>query len=448
MKKIRFVLPLLLIISIIVPNYAQALIFNPALNIYSEGVYMLNLNEDQVVYQKNQNELFHPASLTKIMTAVVVLEHFADNPEDMKTIKISAPSSAYNDFAGKNVSTADIRANEKVSYYDLLYALMLPSACEAGNIIAYNLGGKNIENFVKKMNETAKRLGMTNTNFVNAHGLHDDAQVSSPRDMAILAKYALTFPTFVEVSSAKDYRLPATDIHPNGTYIRHTNAMLHSSSSYYYEHASGIKTGTLDEAGRCLISTASKGGIDYLTVSMSAPMRDEKNNNKFYNCIDHKTLYEWAYGKLSFEEILSDKTEIDNIKVEFGKNKQYVNVIPADKFESLWSSDSAKESIKQIIHIDDNIIAPIKEGQILGKLDLEFNGDIIFSTELVAVENVEREVLGYKLTVAKQFFSSKMMKRALLICLGIIILYTIIFILRRRKPRARKSRIKPSKKRY
>ncbi len=448
MKKIRFVIPILLIISIIMPSYAQALTFNPALHIYSEGVYMINLNEDQVVYQKNENELFHPASLTKIMTAVVVLEHFADNPEDMKTTKISAPSSAYNDFAGKNVSTADIRANEKVSYYDLLYALMLPSACEAGNIIAYNLGGKNMQNFVKKMNETAQKLGMTNTNFVNAHGLHDEAQVSSARDMAILAKYAMTFPTFVEVSYAKDYTLPATDIHPNGTYIRHTNSMLHSSSSYYYKHASGIKTGTLDEAGRCLISTASKDGIDYLTITMSAPMRDENNNNKFYNCMDHKTLYEWAYRKLSFEELLNEKTEIDNIKVEFGKDEQYVNVRPAEKFESLWSSESAKESIKQVVHIDDNIIAPIKEGQALGKLELEFNGEIIFSTDLVAASSVERDVIGYKLTVAKQFFSSNMMKIALVICVAIIILYTTLFALRRRTPRARKSRIKPSKRRY
>lgn len=440
MRKCCFIIPFLLIISLMVPSYGNAMPFSPSIDIYSEGVYMVNLNSDEVVYKKNENSSLYPASLTKIMTAVVLLEHYKDNPEALATTKVSAPSSAYNDFAGMSVSTADIRAGEEVSYRDLLYALMLPSACEAGNIIAYNIGGGNIQTFVKMMNDKAAELGMNNTHFENAHGLHDPAQVSTPHDLAILTKYALTFPEFVEISNTKSYTLPATSVHPNGTYLRHTNAMLFAGN-YYYKYAKGIKTGTLAEAGRCLISTASRDGVDYLIVTMNAPMKDQDGNNKFYNCLDHITLYEWAYKSLTFQELLNKDSEIDHIEVKYGKNGEYVNLKPKESYTALWTKGNLPKAVPKY---DSYAVAPIKEGQILGKLDLMFNGEVVFSTDLVAANSVDRNLFDYKLTVAKQFFSSAVMKYTLLGCLAIILLYTFFFFKggKKRKKYRFKSKVK------
>lgn len=444
MRKSCFIIPFLLIISLLVPSYGNAMPFSPSIDIYSEGVYMMNLKTDEVVYRKNENTSMYPASLTKIMTAVVLLDKYKDNPEALATTKVSAPSSAYNDFAGISVSTADIRANEEVSYLDLLYALILPSACEAGNIIAYNIGDGNIANFVKMMNEKAAQLGMNNTHFENAHGLHDPAQVSTPHDIAILTKYALSFPTFVEVSNTKTYTLPATSVHPNGTFLRHTNAMLFAGN-YYYKYAKGVKTGTLPEAGRCLVSTATRDGMDYLCVTMNAPMTDAEGRNKFYNCIDHTTLYEWAFKSLTFQQLLNKDSEVDHIDVKYGKDTEHVNLRPKESYTGLWTNGNLP---KVVTHFEPYAVAPIKEGQTLGKLELVFNGEVVYTTDLVAANSVDRNIFDYKLTVAKQFFSSKTMRYALLGCLLIVFVYTLIFLRGGRSRKKYRFKSKPRIKRF
>ena len=448
MRKCSFFLALLMVIGLFVPTTAEGVSFSPSLDIYSEAVYMVNLNSGEVVYKKNENKSLYPASLTKIMTAVVLLEQYKDKPDQLKKTLVSAPSVAFDDFVGQKVSTADIRIGEKVSYEDLLYALLLPSACEAANIIAYNVGNGNINNFVKMMNDKAKELGCTNTNFANAHGLFDASQVTSARDLAIITKYAMSLPRFTDIANTTTHTLTATSVHPKGSLVKHTNAMLFPGQ-YYYKYAKGIKTGTLDEAGRCLISTASKDGVNYLIVSMKAPMKDQDGNNKFYNCLDHITLYNWAFGKLSYSKLLDKKTVLTHIEVEYGKNAVHVNLTAKDDFTALWPKDvDYKTAVRQRYIMEDSVIAPVKQGDKLGKLELVYNGDVIFSTDLIAASSVERNTPKYKISVAKQFPSSSMMKLAVYICIGIIALYTTIFILKNKKKRRKKFSTKTSKKRF
>ncbi len=448
MRKCSFFLALLMVIGLFIPITAEGVSFSPSLDIYSEAVYMVNLNSGEVVYKKNENKSLFPASLTKIMTAVILLEQYKGKPDELKKTLVSAPSSAYDDFAGQNVSTADIRIGEKVSYEDLLYALLLPSACEAANIIAYNVGNGNINNFVKMMNDKAKELGCTNTNFANAHGLYDASQVTSARDMAIITRYAMSLPRFTDIANTTTHTLAATSVHPNGTLVKHTNAMLFAGQ-YSYKYAKGIKTGTLDEAGRCLISTASKDGVDYLIVSMKAPMKDQDGNNKFYNCLDHITLYNWAFGKLSYAKILDKKTVLTHIAVDYGKDAVHVNLTAKDDFTALWPKDvDYKTAVRQKYIMEDSVIAPVKQGDKLGKLELIYNGDVIFTTDLIAAQSVKRNVPKYKISVAKQFPSSNMMKIAIYICIGIIALYTAFFIFKNKKKRRKKFRTKTSKKRF
>ena len=448
MRKCSFFLALLMVIGLFVPTTAEGVSFSPSLDIYSEAVYMVNLNSGEVVYKKNENKSLYPASLTKIMTAVVLLEQYKDKPDQLKKTLVSAPSVAFDDFVGQKVSTADIRIGEKVSYEDLLYALLLPSACEAANIIAYNVGNGNINNFVKMMNDKAKELGCTNTNFANAHGLFDASQVTSARDLAIITKYAMSLPRFTDIANTTTHTLTATSVHPKGSLVKHTNAMLFPGQ-YYYKYAKGIKTGTLDEAGRCLISTASKDGVNYLIVSMKAPMKDQDGNNKFYNCLDHITLYNWAFGKLSYSKLLDKKTVLTHIGVEYGKNAVHVNLTAKDDFTALWPKDvDYKTAVRQRYIMEESVIAPVKQGDKLGKLELVYNGDVIFSTDLIAASSVERNTPKYKISVAKQFPSSSMMKLAVYICIGIIALYTTIFILKNKKKRRKKFSTKTSKKRF
>ncbi len=444
MRKFTFLFTLIFIFTSAFAFKAEAVTFTPNLQIYSDAAYMINMKTGDVIFKKNENKSLHPASLTKLMTAIILLEKFKDNPDALKTTYVSAPSSVYIEFYGQNVSTADIRPNEKVNYLELLYALLLPSSCEAGNIIAYNIGGHNIESFVAMMNEKAKELGATNTHFANAHGLHDASQVTSARDIAIITQYAMSLPKFTEIASTTTHTMEATSVHPNGTFLRHTNSMLFSGTEYYYKYAKGIKTGTTEEAGRCLVSIASKDGVDYLIVTMNAPMTDKTGKNVYYNCLDHKTLYEWAYNKLAYTQVLDNKKELGDITVLYGKDADSVNYRAKESFTPLWQKDLKPEvAIKENAYVEDSIIAPIKEGDKVGVLELVYNGEVIFKTDLLATTTVERNGFKYRLSVAGQFFSSKMFKLAFFICIAIVVIYTFLFIVVFRKRKRHK--FKPKK---
>ncbi|MFA5659370.1 MAG: serine hydrolase, partial [Oscillospiraceae bacterium] len=303
---------------------ASAVSFVPPETVYSEAVYMVNLDiTDEngygtVVFKQNENKLMSPASLTKIMTALLVLEHFEGNEQALKSTYISAPSTAFDELYLQDASTADFRIGEEASYSDLLYGLMLQSACEAANIIAYNLGKDNsMADFVRQMNEKAEELGATNTHFTNPHGLYSESQRTSARDLAIITQYAINkYPILLEIASTQNYDLEATNKHSSTRTVVNTNYMMSPTNGgdlYYYPYVKGIKTGTLDEAGRCLITTAEKNGFTYLLVTLNAPLKDENGNKIFYNFIDHKTLYEWAFSTLSYEKILTNGEEVAEV---------------------------------------------------------------------------------------------------------------------------------------
>jgi len=160
-----------------------------------------------VVYTKNPDERMHPASLTKIMTAIIALE----NCTDLENSVATAPTYVFDELYLKNASHADIRHGEQMRMIDLLYAMMLRSACEAAGIIADYISGGEPQKFIQMMNDKAKELGCTGTNFVNAHGLHDDDQYTTASDMQKIFAHAMKNETFAAIASSWSYELPATN---------------------------------------------------------------------------------------------------------------------------------------------------------------------------------------------------------------------------------------------
>ena len=291
-RKISLITTIAVGISMFSSLYAMsgnAYNFNPedeGVKLKSEAIYMENLDAEDVILDKNADVQYAPASLTKIMTCVLVLDEFKDNVEKLKKKKVSAGNEAFKELENTYASTAGIQPNEKLSYYDLLCALMIPSACEAANIIAVNIGG-SLDGFVEMMNAKAGALGMKNTIYYNAHGLDldDNVNMTTCRDQAILCKYAINnYPIFTEITSKYSYTLS------NGTTVVNTNSLLDETSDFYYGYVDGIKTGFYDEAGRCLASVATKNGYTYLIVSMKAPAEDNDGNDVMYNCQDHMII--------------------------------------------------------------------------------------------------------------------------------------------------------------
>lgn len=268
----------------------------------SQSVFLYDLDSDEILYSKNPELVVAPASLTKIMTAIILLE----NVDDLKNtyaeysdeLTAELGNYGYNISELSNYGFVD---GEKVNLEDVLYALMLRSGNDAANLIANYVGNNSIENFVDMMNSKAKEIGAVNTNFSNPHGLDSDDHYTTAYDMFLITKYAMSLPGFMEVSESSLHQMQPTNLRPEvtiATVIDMQNP-INSSYSFYYEYLKGIKTGYTDEAGKCLISSAEKDGRKLILVLMGTPLKDSSGNSNprtlFYE--ETKMLYEWAYNK-------------------------------------------------------------------------------------------------------------------------------------------------------
>lgn len=413
----------------------------------SDAVYMVYLSDsgDIPIYAKNESQRMYPASLTKIMTAIVLLEN---EPDLSKTVTVD--SSVFSDFYDENgyyqyPSTADFKTGEIVDLNDLLYGMMLQSACEAANIIAYDVGNTKISEFVEMMNETAKKIGAKDTHFTNPHGLFNSEQYTTAYDMYLITKYAMTFDKFKEVACSPNYELKATNVHPEPRTVTHTNYMMSQylgGNEYYYKYASGIKTGTLDEAGRCLVSTASKDGYNYLIVSLGAPLTNEEGEKYFYNFTDHKELYEWAFENFRLTKLVTANEDIMEFPVGVSAGKDYVIADAQADYITLLPYDFDETKMKIELPEAKKINAPIELGQALGEMKISIDGEYIASVNLVASQEVKRSTVKYILWICKEALTSPFMIIIYFILAILIILYIVLFIKTNKKKKERVKRTK------
>ncbi|MCH5349931.1 MAG: D-alanyl-D-alanine carboxypeptidase, partial [Oscillospiraceae bacterium] len=323
---------------------------------------------------------------------------------------------------------------EIITASDLMYTLLMYSACESAGILAYNVGGGSIPNFVDMMNQKAEEIGCIGTHFVNPHGLFDEEQYTNAHDLAIIAKYAVdNYPKFVEIATTTEYTLHATNYNAEGwVTIHHTNAMT-QKGSFYYEPVRGLKTGTLDEAGRCLATMASRDGNNYLLVTLNAPMYKEDGTKSNAQYEDHQNIYEWAFNTFSYEKIVNSSAEITEVPVKLGENAEYVLLVPAEDFYAIWPQTLDPSSLKEEIDLkayvdsDGAVMAPVDKGQVLGKYTLSLSGETLCTIDLVAKESVSMSQLEYNIMKAKAFVGSFWFKAAVGAAAALIVAYVAVY---------------------
>jgi D-alanyl-D-alanine carboxypeptidase (penicillin-binding protein 5/6) len=282
----------------------------PAETLHSGGIFMYNFETDTVVFARNEHERFPPASIAKILTLLVVLE----NVDDLsKIVQVTEAAFEPFDSGDPNFEDAAIARIEvgqtNVTYLDALYGLMLPSGCEAANILAYNVGGGCMDTFVQMMNNKAREIGALNSNFTNASGLYEYNYYSTAYDMFLISKYTLEkYPLFMEISASPTWRMPPNSDHPDGYNIRNTSAGL--LLIHELDYTIGIKIGSIFEVFRggirfdgftTLVSMAQKNGLTFMTVSLDADYYDEEGRWSGWHYEDHAVLYEWAYGQFTID---------------------------------------------------------------------------------------------------------------------------------------------------
>lgn len=229
--------------------------------LWSDYILFVRDSDWKVLYDRNGYDIMYPASMTKIMTAIVVLENVPD---------LSVPVTVWQEdeemYLTADASCAGFCAGEEVSVIDLLYGVMLPSGADACEALARYVAGSS-EAFADMMNAKAAELGMENTHFVNCTGLHNENHYSTCSDMAVLLSYALNNDVFRTISSTPVYTCSPTDIHPDGLTFGSTLGSIESVRLENGAEIIGGKTGTEDAAGRCLASYGTYEGQLYLLVT-------------------------------------------------------------------------------------------------------------------------------------------------------------------------------------
>lgn len=381
---------------------------------------LINLDDDSypVVAQKNIDERLYPASLTKIVTAMVTLENVKD-----VSVKTKMSQAAYDASVGTGAQVAGITVGEELSVDTLLYLTMVHSACDACEVLAEFVGGTK-ENFVKMMNDWVKKVGCNDTNFTNPSGLHDDNHYTTARDMSIITLAALKNADFVKYSTTTEYEY-------KGYTLPHTNLMLHPGYvTYYYEYAQGIKTGSTEQAEYNVIVKASKDGYNYLAIVMKSPQQKIKNQSYLTKCsfVDAKSLFEWAFDSLKYTTIVAKDEVIGEVSVENGKDADTVALVAANDTNVIVPVGLDKSAV--IIEIQEkpsSLQAPVTKGQKVCSANIIYGDEVIASVPLVAAKTVELSTFLKVINAIKAFFGLTVVKVILVIAFLAIVLYVYIF---------------------
>ncbi|HHT50334.1 MAG TPA: D-alanyl-D-alanine carboxypeptidase [Eubacteriaceae bacterium] len=362
-------------ITILIFFLLTNLTFAKELNILSPSAILIESNTGQILYEKNIDERLYPASTTKIMTALLLLEE--GNLEKVIEINKDVP-----DLIEQGSSQIYLIPGELITREQLLFALLIDSANDAAVAIAQDISG-TVEKFAEKMNNRAKELGAVNTNFVNPHGLHDNNHYTTARDLSLIAKEAMKNSIFREAISTSRYIIPATNKQET-RYLYNTNRLIRNTKykNYYYEKATGIKTGYTSKAGYSLVGGASDGNIDLISVILNSTV------TQVYE--DTHTLFDYAFKNFTSQIIINKGDVVKEISLN--DKGDTISAIAGDGFEYLCL-ENQKENIIQRVDLPDKITLPIEKDEVLGTLVFSLGEKEIGSIPLIADKSVEKPSL-------------------------------------------------------
>ena len=383
-----------------------------------------------MTYEKDADKKIYPASTTKIMTALLALE----NIPDLDAPQIELKLYIQNALSGTGASLAGILWGESFSPRELLYASMLPSGNEAAMMLGDYVGDGSLDYFAEMMNERAAELGAVNTHFVNASGMHDDDHYTTAYDMYLITKAALENETFRQIVSTR-YYYAGEDQNGNPLHWNTTNFLISPGSTYYYPYATGVKTGTTDEAGRCLVSTAEKNGYHYLMVMMGAPQYDSNGEKLEENMVFKQSiaLYDWAFGSFSNKTLIEKDLGVGEVPLKLARGgKDYLLIKSGEVFTDLLPNEIEASSITLELDLPAVVNAPVKEGEQVGTIRLMLAGEEIGSVPAVAAEQADASLIATLIDKFKRLFRSFLAKFIVVFVALSIIAYITVTILRGR----------------
>ena len=344
-------------------------IFAYDFDIKSEKVIMVNLNEDMILYNKDENDKVQIASLTKIITAITVIEN---QPDLNKMVTIKSNMLAGLDGYAK----LGLKVGDQVSYFDLLYALMLPSAADAGQALAIDMAG-SIDGFADMMNKEIEKIGVKNSHFTNPVGMDNDNNYSTAKDLYLILEYALKNDTFKALFESKEHYLSTV-----GKTVYKTINTTANQNGLDIHVIKGAKTGFTYDAGLCLATTSSANGVDYLIVVLGAPV------DTFYHINDTVNLYNYYIDNYEYKIVVNKDELLITLPVKKSKTKE-LSFYTTEEVKKYLKKDFDKSKIEIKYTGVDEITSKIKKGDKLGTFDFIYNGESLYKTDIYLNEDIK-----------------------------------------------------------
>jgi D-alanyl-D-alanine carboxypeptidase (penicillin-binding protein 5/6) len=338
-----------------VPGLAQS----PAPNVSARAAILVDCATGQVLYEKDADRRLPPASTTKIMTSILLLEN--TRPDDVIV--------ADEKTALTEETSIHLKPGERISAHDVLYALLLRSANDACVAVGHHIAGSDAK-FVEMMNAKAREIGATGTTFNNPNGLPDPRHLTTARDLALIARYATQYPDFNAATRTKSY-LMNSRTYKDDLRLRSKTRLL-----WAYDGADGVKTGWTTQAGNCLVGSATRGGWRLLTVVLNSPDTTGETAR----------LLNYGFGNFHRVPVIAGSQRIGQVGVNGGAArsvqalaKQEVQVVVANRASATPAVQTKLRTLK----------APVRVGAPVGVAEVSLNGRVVASTPLLAAASVE-----------------------------------------------------------
>ncbi len=328
----------------------------------AKSAIVIEASTGKIIYAKAAADRRPPASTTKMMTLIVALEH--GNMNDIVTTSSNA--------ATTEGSSLWLAPGEQLKLRDMLYGIMLVSGNDATVAIAEHISG-SVDKFARLMTEKARAIGALNTNFTNPSGLPDPNHYSTAADLARIAAYGFKNPLFAQIVGTKHIVIPwPGKDHDRDLY--NENKLL-----WQYEGANGVKTGFTEEAGRCLVSSANRNGIQLVAVVLDGDWMWE----------DSIKLLDYAFERLQPVTLARKGDVLKTVRVLDGKN-EYVRLVAADTL-TVPAEKGDREGFATVVVAPDRLDAPVKAGQKVGVVKALYRNTEVASVDLLAAESADRK---------------------------------------------------------
>lgn len=377
---------------------------------------LASIDTGEIIFEKNSNERYDPASLTKLLTAYTTYKYV----EDFDGTKVTAPRYVYDELFGMNSSTADIRQGEILSVKDLMYAMLLPSANEAASILADYIGNGDITNFCMMMNNEARKLGCKNTNFTNAHGLFTDNHYTSAYDMYLIAKACYNTPGFMDIVTTNTYYMPANIKHASEYPIQNTNKMQVRTSPYYRSYVKGMKTGTLDYNN--FVCVCQQNGENYIMVVLGADFSNNENRPAMVTTAEIMDYFFDSYSLRSANTLTFPVTEVG---LKYAKDTDTLLLYADNEVMSILPNDADESSFQKVYNLPEYVGAPINAGDVIGTVDYYLAGQKVGTSQLVSHDTIQRSTVMFLVGKFQKAYQSLYFRVVLAVTFVLFTIYLI-----------------------